>query len=143
MPSYIFRRTFGYYFYYVFEAWDGVSVDNLLDFARFHNIDKKGRRGWSREEFNKRCVLHDLFGITHCNSRPIFVQLTWNLFISSGCLLFSNVILGRKFVMIIDKQTSYWSKTGFFSVCQLKKVNDNKFPSQISVISSQNNQNLP
>ena len=30
-------------------------------------------------------------------------------------------ILWQKIVMILGKQTSYWSKTGYFSVCQLKK----------------------
>ena len=36
-------------------------------------------------------------------------------------LIISDVIFGRKFVMIIGKQTSYWSKADFFSVYQLKK----------------------
>ena len=33
-------------------------------------------------------------------------------------------MLEQKFVMIIGKQTSYWSKSVFFSVCQLKKGNN-------------------
>ena len=48
-------------------------------------------------------------------------------------------ILGQKFVMIIGKQTSYWSKTGFFLSLPVKKVKNNKFSSQNIVISSQNN----
>ena len=48
---------------------------------------------------------------------------------------FSDVILGQKFVMIIGKQTSYWSITGL----PAKKVNNNEFSSQNFVISSQNN----
>ena len=40
--------------------------------------------------------------------------------------------------MIIDNR-SYWSKTGYFSGCQLKKVNSNKFLFQNKVILSQNN----
>ena len=31
-------------------------------------------------------------------------------------MIFSDLILGQKFVMIIGKQTSYWSRTVFFSV---------------------------
>ena len=61
-------------------------------------------------------------------------------------MLFSDVILGwyyhilgRKFVMIIGKQTSYWSKTGLCLSLPVKKVNNNKFSSQNIVISSQNN----
>ena len=37
-----------------------------------------------------------------------------------------DVILGQKFVMILRKQTSYWSKTGFFSVCR-KSYSDGSF----------------
>ena len=49
-------------------------------------------------------------------------QFLWNIkpFHVVG-MIFWDVILGRKFVMIIGKQTSYWSKTGFISVCHLKK----------------------
>ena len=36
-------------------------------------------------------------------------------------MIFSNAILGQKLVMITGKQTFNWFKTGFFSVCQLKK----------------------
>ena len=54
-------------------------------------------------------------------------------------MIFSDVILGQKFVMIIGKQTSYWSNTGFFLSLPVNKVNDNEFLSQNIVISSQNN----
>ena len=62
-------------------------------------------------------------------------------------MIFSDVILGwyynnlgQNFVMIIGKQTSYWSKTGFFFLSlPVKKVNDNEFSSQFRVTSSQNN----
>ena len=35
--------------------------------------------------------------------------------------IFSNIILDENLLWYLCKQTSYWSKTGFFSVCQLKK----------------------
>ena len=61
-------------------------------------------------------------------------------------MIFSDVILelyyailGRKIVMIIGKQTSFWSKTGFLLSLPVKKVNDNNFSSQNIVISSKNN----
>ena len=44
-------------------------------------------------------------------------------------------ILGHYFGVKIDKQTSYWSKSGFF----FSVKNDNKFSSQNIVVSSQNN----
>ena len=44
-------------------------------------------------------------------------------------IILSDVILGRKFVMIIGKQTSYWSITGL----PAKKVNNNEFSSQNNV----------
>ena len=57
----------------------------------------------------------------------------------SSCTLFWDDIVGQEFVMIIGKQTSYWSKTGFFLSLPVKKVNDNELSSQICVTSSQNN----
>ena len=62
-------------------------------------------------------------------------------------MIFSDIIfgwyydtLGQKFFMIIVKQTSYWSKTDFFSSrFPVKKGNNNKFSSQNKVISSKNN----
>ena len=58
-----------------------------------------------------------------------WAQALINLFMSF-CTLFLYVIFVQKFVMIIGKQTHYWSKTGFFSVCQLEKW---------IIITSQNN----
>ena len=75
------------------------------------------------------CWLHDTGVNTVDDQKPFLVV----------GMIFSDVILGQKFVMIIGKQTFYWSKTGFFSVFQLKKVNNNKFLLQNFVISSQNN----
>ena len=55
-------------------------------------------------------------------------------------IIFLDVIFGQKIVMIIVKQTSYWSKTDFFSSrFPVKKGNNNKFSSQNKVISSKNN----
>ena len=58
----------------------------------------------------------------------------------SPCTLFRDIILGQKFVMIIGKQTCYWSKTGFFISVPVRKVN---FPSKFlyypNKITSQNN----
>ena len=55
-------------------------------------------------------------------------------------MIFSDVILGQKFVMIIGKQTSYWSKTGFFLSLPVKKVNNNKFSSQNNVQNDMNDE---
>ena len=52
------------------------------------------------------------------------------------------VILGRKFVMIIGKQTSYWSKIVFFLSLPVKKVNNNKFSSQNNVQDDMNKSEL-
>ena len=35
--------------------------------------------------------------------------------------IFSNVVLDKNLLCYLGKQTSYWSKKSFFSVCQLKK----------------------
>ena len=58
-------------------------------------------------------------------------------------MIFSDVIFGRKFVMIIIKllirPASYWSKNRFFLSFPVKKVNNKKISSKNMVISSRNN----
>ena len=62
------------------------------------------------------------------------VKIVRYLFMPSG--RYFRTLFGMIFRL---KQTSYWSQTGFFSVCQLTKVNNNEFSSQNFVISYQNN----
>ena len=58
------------------------------------------------------------FLLTESNYKPFHVV---GMIYSDVILGYYYHILGQQSVMIIDKPTSYWSKTGFFSVCQLKK----------------------
>ena len=71
------------------------------------------------------------------NSEIELVVEFLDLFISFG-MIFWDVILGWYYNILgwkLSKQTSYWSKTGFF----FSVKNHNKFSSQNIVISSQNN----
>ena len=66
-----------------------------------------------------------------CSSRYylVLISLLWNFFMSSG-QYFWTLLLDENLSWYLGTQTSYWSKTGEFSVCQLKKVNNNKISSQ-------------
>ena len=59
------------------------------------------------------------------------------VFLKDVRVRFGTIISYVNLLSYLGKQTSYWSKTGFFQFASLK-VNNNKFSSQNFVISSQN-----
>ena len=67
-----------------------------------------------------------------------FDRITINLFMLWGWY-FETLFWDKNLLWYLGKQTSYWSKTGFFLSLPVEKENNNKFSSQNFVISSQNN----
>ena len=97
-----------FHFYHILKKLCQITILNLFNLAKFKfEIWGSGSSKW--KACKKKCILYQLRVLLLI--KPFHVVM----------MIFSDVILGRKFVMIIGKQTSYFPKIGFFLVFQLKK----------------------